>query len=44
MTGSGSGVYGIFTNKKTAKIAYDTLKQQYQTYVCMAYNSLKEQK
>lgn len=44
MTGSGSCVYGIFKDKETAKVAYDTLKQQYETYICTSYNSLKEQK
>ncbi len=42
MTGSGSCVYGIFKEKKTAKLAYDILKQQYQTYLCSSYNSSKE--
>lgn len=44
MTGSGSCVYGIFKNKETAKLAYDKLKKQYQTYICTSYNSLKEPK
>lgn len=42
MTGSGSCIYGIFQNKKIAKTAYNVLKQQYQTYICTSYNSLKE--
>ncbi len=44
MTGTGSCVYGIFENKKTAKSAYNRLKNKYQTYICSAYNSLKEPK
>lgn len=44
MTGTGSCVYGIFKEKETAKLAYDALKQQYETYICMSYNSLKEPK
>lgn len=38
MTGSGSCVYGIFKDKETAKLAYDTLKQRYETYICTSYN------
>ncbi len=38
MTGSGSCVYGIFENKKTAKQAYENLKNKYQTYICTSYN------
>lgn len=44
MTGSGSCVYGIFKEKVRAKLAYGTLKQQYETYICSSYNSLKEPK
>ncbi len=44
MTGSGSCVYGIFQEKKTAKLAYDTLKEKYQAYLCHSYNSSKELK
>lgn len=42
MTGSGSCVYGIFENKGMAKVAYEKLKKQYETYICTSYNSLKE--
>lgn len=42
MTGSGSCVYGIFENKDIAKSAYDSLKKEYETYVCTSYNSSKE--
>lgn len=44
MTGSGSCVYGIFPNKQTAKKAYNNLKDKYQTFICVSYNSLKEPK
>lgn len=44
MTGSGSCVYGIFKDKQSAKVAYQTLKKQYQTYICSSYNSSKELK
>lgn len=44
MTGSGSCVYGIFSNKQIAKTAYDNLKEKYQTFICTSYNSSKEQK
>lgn len=44
MTGSGSCVYGIFQNKKEAKIAYDKLKTKYKAYICVPYNSRKEEK
>lgn len=43
MTGSGSCVYGIFENKKTAKLAYLKLKEKYETYLCISYNSKKEE-
>lgn len=39
MTGSGSAIYGIFKDKNTAKIAYESLKDKYQTYICTSYNS-----
>lgn len=42
MTGTGSCVYGIFANKKIAKIAYNQLKDIYQTYLCVSYNSQRE--
>lgn len=44
MTGSGSCVYGIFEKKEVAKLAYNTLKKKYQTYLCTSYNSSKELK
>ena len=34
MTGSGSAVYGIFENKKTAKKAYKKLINKYDIYLC----------
>ncbi len=39
MTGSGSCVFGIFENKKMAKMAYDNLKNKHQTYICTSFNS-----
>lgn len=44
MTGSGSCVYGIFKDQQSAKLAYLTLKQQFETYICSSYNSSKELK
>lgn len=44
MTGSGSCVYGIFEDKRIAKLAYNQLKKKYQTYLCTSYNSSKELK
>ena len=41
MTGSGSCVYGIFKDKQSAKNAYVTLKEKYQTYICTSYNVKK---
>lgn len=38
MTGSGSCVYGVFKDKQSAKNAYITLKDRYQTYICTSYN------
>ena len=43
MTGSGSCVYGIFINKQVAKIAYKKLKQKYQAYICISYNSKRRE-
>lgn len=43
MTGSGSCVYGIFSNKQMAKYAYKRLKEKYETYICTSYNSKKEE-
>ena len=42
MTGSGSCVYGIFQDKKTAKSAYYALKDKYQVYLCSSYQSSRE--
>lgn len=42
MTGSGSCVYGIFSNKQMAKYAYKRLKEKYETYICTSYNSKRE--
>ena len=39
MTGSGSAIYGIFKDKNAAKMAYESLKDKYQTYICTSYNS-----
>ncbi len=44
MTGSGSCIYGIFRDKQTARVAYDNLHNQYQTYLCTSYNSWREPK
>lgn len=38
MTGTGSCVYGIFSDKKTAKKVYDNLKDKYQAFICTSYN------
>ncbi|MBQ3145707.1 MAG: 4-(cytidine 5'-diphospho)-2-C-methyl-D-erythritol kinase [Clostridia bacterium] len=43
LTGSGSCVYGIFKNKQDAKFAYNNLKDEYKTYICTSYNSLREE-
>ena len=42
MTGSGSCVFGIFEDKETAELAYDALKDKYETYICTSYNALEE--
>lgn len=42
MTGTGSCVYGIFPNKQAAKVAYQNLKEKYQTYVCSSYHSVRK--
>ncbi len=44
MTGSGSCIYGIFRKKEDAKKAYNNLKGKYETYLCLAYNSKREEK
>jgi len=38
MTGSGSCVFGIFSDKKTSKIAYNNIKNLYKTFWCISYN------
>ena len=43
MTGSGSCVFGIFENKQKAKKAYKNLKEKYETYYCISYNSKREE-
>lgn len=43
LTGSGSCVYGIFKNKKDIKFAYNNLKNKYETYICLSYNSSREE-
>lgn len=44
MTGSGSCVYGIFTDKQIAREAYQKLKADYKTYICTSYNSKRSEK
>ncbi len=44
MTGSGSCVYGLFSNKQIAKQAFKKLKTNYQTYICTSYNSKRSEK
>ncbi len=44
MTGSGSCVYGIFRDRKTAREAYEKLKANYETYICTSYNSKRSKK
>lgn len=43
MTGSGSCVFGIFENRKTALSAYEALKNKYETYICTSCNVWEEQ-
>ena len=43
LTGSGSCVFGIYKNKKDVKNAYNNLKNKYETYICLSYNSSKEE-
>jgi len=43
MTGSGSCVYGIFKDRQTAKVAFQKLKFNYQTYICTSYNSKRSE-
>ncbi len=42
MTGSGSCVFGLFDNKENAKLAYKEMRTKYETYICITYNSKKE--
>lgn len=44
LTGSGSCVFGIFKDKKTAKYAYNELKTKHETYICTSYNLVKEKR
>ena len=37
MTGSGSCVFGIFEHKKRAKMAYETLQKDHETYICTSF-------
>lgn len=39
LAGSGSCVFGIFKNRDLAKKAYESLKKQYEVYICTSYNS-----
>ncbi len=41
MSGSGSCVYGLFSDKKTAQQAYRNLKKKYECYLCTSYYSKK---
>ncbi len=43
LTGSGSCVFGIFRDKRDVKIAYKNLKDRYKTYMCLSYNSSREE-
>lgn len=43
LTGSGSCVFGIFKDKKDVKNAYKDLKNKYETYICLSYNSSREE-
>lgn len=38
LAGSGSCFFGIFEDKKDAKIGYNKLKQKYESYYCIAYS------
>jgi len=42
MTGSGSAVFGIFSNKEASKKAYNNIKKMYKTFWCISYNPRKE--
>lgn len=43
LCGSGSCVFGIYKNKEDIKKAYSVLKNNYETYICISYNSAKEE-
>ena len=43
MTGSGSCVFGIFTEREIALKAYHALKHEYEIYLCTSYNSKRGQ-
>ena len=43
LSGSGSCVFGIFKNKEDIKYAYNNLKSKYKAYICLSYNSSKEE-
>ena len=43
MTGSGSCVFGIFSEREIALKAYHALKHEYETYLCTSYNSKRGQ-
>ena len=43
MTGSGSAVFGIFSDKQSSKTAYNNIKKMYKTFWCISYNRRKEQ-
>jgi 4-diphosphocytidyl-2-C-methyl-D-erythritol kinase len=38
LAGSGSAVFGIFESKEKAKMAYNNLKKNYETYICVTFN------
>lgn len=38
MSGSGSTVYGIYSNKQSIKQAYNDLKNKYKAFFCISVN------
>lgn len=42
MSGSGSSVFGIFKNRDEIRKAYNNLKEKYEIYLTISYNSYKE--
>lgn len=42
MSGSGSCVYGLFSDKKMAQLAYEKLKKKYEIYLCSSYHCQRE--